>query len=197
MKTRILFLAALIVLATGVKAQPATRDFRPHKGMNVMRQDSAFKGRMWANPERQHRMNQPGFVQALNLSDDQIKAIKYLRLQMHKEVKPLQNKLMEAVVHQKTLLSADEPNMKAINENIEKIGAIRIDIQKTRTKYLLDMRSKLNDEQRMKLDMMKSHHGNFNGPRKGMNSKGMNNGQMRQGFDRMGMGMDFGPGFDF
>jgi Spy/CpxP family protein refolding chaperone len=127
-------------------------------------------------------MNQEGLVRALDLNEDQIKAIKDIQLNMHKEIKPLQNQVGEAIAHQKTLLSADNPNLNAINDNIEKIGQLKIDMAKIRTKYLLQMRSKLTDEQRMKLDLMREHHGKF-GP-------GMNKGQRGPGFGKPGMGFD-------
>jgi hypothetical protein len=67
--------------------------------------------------------------------------------------------------------------------------------QKVRIKYLLEMRSKLTDEQRMKMDMMKLNHGSFKDHRMGGNFGGMN-GEMRQRFNGPG-GMNFGPGLGF
>ncbi len=195
MKTGILVLAVLVMLASGVKAQPITKDNRSFKGMNMMRSDSDFRGVMRANFQRQRGMNQQGFVRALGLNDEQVKAFKEIHMIMYKEVKPLQNQLNETEAHQKTLLSADDPNLNAINDNIDKIGKFKTDIQKIRTKYLLEMKSKLTDEQRMKMDMMKMNHGNFNDPRMGMNFGGMH-GQIRQEFNRP-EGMNFGPGLNF
>jgi Spy/CpxP family protein refolding chaperone len=185
MKTKILMLAAMLVMVLGVSAQQV-RDVRMFRGMNLMRPDSDklsdIRGFARMNMERQRRMNQEGLVRALDLNDDQIKAIKDIQLSMHKEIKPLQNQLGEAMAHQKTLLSSDNPNLNAINDNIEKIGQIKIDMAKTRTKYLLQMRSRLTDEQRMKLDLMREHHRKF-GP-------GMNKGKGGPGFGRPGMGFD-------
>jgi Spy/CpxP family protein refolding chaperone len=195
MKTGILVLSVLVMLASGVKAQPMTKDNRSFKGMNMMRPDSDFRGAMRANFERQRRMNQQGLMHALGLNDEQVKAIKEIHLRMYKEVKPLQNLLNEAEAHQKTLLSADDPKLNAINDNIDKIGKLKTDIQKIRIKYLLEMKSKLTDEQRMKMDMMKMNHGNFNGHRNGSNLGGMN-GHNRQGFNGPG-GNNFGPGLNF
>jgi Spy/CpxP family protein refolding chaperone len=191
MKTKILFLAVLVMLAVWGKAQPRSMDIRSFKGMNMMQPDSNFRGLMRSTFEKQRRMNQEGIVRLLDLNDDQVKAIKEMQLLMHKEVKPVQNKLNEALAHQKTLLSEEDPDMKAINENIEKTGDLRTQIQKIRIKYLLEMRSKLTDEQRMKLEMMKEHHF-LKGPRMDFNFGG-NAGQM----NRFGMGPHSMQNFDF
>lgn len=195
MKTGILVLAAFMMLASGVKAQPVTREIRTFKGMNVMHPDSNFRGRMGTGFQRHGEMNQQGMFRALNLTDEQVKAFKEIHMSLYKEVKPIQNQLNEAEAHQKTLLSADEPNLNAINDNIEKIGKLKTEIQKVRIKYLLEMRSKLTDEQRMKMDMMKLNHGSFKDHRMGGNFGGMN-GEMRQRFNGPG-GMNFGPGLGF
>ena len=171
-------LAALLLMAVGLNAQPG-RNIRMFRSMNIMRPDSNFR------PDVGRRgMDKPGIGRALGLNEDQVKAFKDIHLKMHQEIKPLQNQLGEAEAHQKTLLSADSPNLNAINDNIEKIGEIKIDMAKIRTKYMLETRSKLTDEQRMKLEMMRAHR-KFNGP-------GMQNGHRGPGFGGPGMGMDFG-----
>lgn len=191
MKTGILVLAVLVTLGAGLKAQPKTKDVRSFRGMTEMRPDSDFRRIMGATFD-QRRMNQQGLVRALDLNDEQVKAIKGIQLAMHKEVKPLQNQLNEAEAHLKTLLSVDDPNMNAINDNVDKVGKLRTDIQKVRIKYLLEMKSKLTDEQRMKMDMMKSHR-KFMGH--GMNGFSGMNSQNRQGFSGQG-GTNFGPGLN-
>jgi len=178
MKTGILVLAVLITMGVSLKAQPVPGNIRTFKGMNSIRSDSDFKGLMRTTIERQRRMNQQGLLRALDLSEEQIKAIKEIQLTMHKEVKPLLNQLNEAEAHQKTLVSADEPNIKSINDNLEKVGELKTDIQKVRIKYLLEMKSKLTDEQRMKLDMMR-HHRRFMGHGAGKMNFGSNSNQRR------------------
>lgn len=173
MKTGILVLAVLVTLGAGLKAQPKTKDVRSFRGMTEMRRDSDFRGAMRANFERQRGMNQQGLARALGLNEEQVKAFKEIHMIMYKEVKSLQNLLNEAEAHQKTLLSADDPNMNAVNDNIDKIGKFRTDIQKVRIKYLLEMKSKLTDEQRMKMDMMK-HHRKFMGHEAGKMNFGSN-----------------------
>ena len=68
---------------------------------------------------------------------------------------PLRNELGEAEAHQKTLLSAEKPDLGAINKNIEKIGGIRIEMAEVQTKHRLEMRAQLTDEQRLKLELFK------------------------------------------
>jgi Spy/CpxP family protein refolding chaperone len=70
-------------------------------------------------------------------------------------VQPLRNELGEAEAHQKTLMTTEKPDLAAINKNIEKIGAIKIEMAKIHAKNRLDMRAQLTDEQRVKFDMQR------------------------------------------
>jgi Spy/CpxP family protein refolding chaperone len=92
----------------------------------------------------------------LNLTDEQKEAIKKIMMSMPKEIKPLRNELGEAAAHQKTLMSADQPNIDAINKNLDKMSALKIKMAKIRTKGLLEMRAQLTDEQRFKAEAIKA-----------------------------------------
>lgn len=159
MKTKILSLALLMVMCLTVSAQP-----QMNRGM------MNFRG-----PQNNLQMNQnrQDLAKALNLTDEQKAAFKKEMLAMHKEILPLRNEIGEAEAHQKTLLSADKPDLSAIDKNIDKIGALRVEIAKIAMKHRLEMRSLLTDEQRMKFDAWK---------------QGMRH-QMGQRFGRPGMGM--------
>src|SRR5665647_2484516 len=100
---------------------------------------------------------QGGFAKGLNLTDAQKDAFKQSMMAMQKEIKPLRNELGEATAHQKTLVSIDKPDMSAINKNLEKIGALKVEMAKLQVKHRLDMRAQLTDEQRMKFDAFKAN----------------------------------------
>ena len=160
MKTKILMMVILMGVSSIMFAQPAKND-----------SEKPFRGQEW----RSHGQDGPnGPMKGLNLTDVQKDAFKQSMMALQKEVKPLRNELGEAMAHQKTLTSADKPDMAAINKNIEKIGSLKVEMAKIRVKHRLDMRAQLTDEQRMKFDAfketMKRGKGNW-----GMNrGRGMN-----------------------
>jgi Spy/CpxP family protein refolding chaperone len=141
MKSKILSLALFVVMCLTVSAQP-----QMNRGAGNIR---GPQNNMWRN------QNRPDLAKALNLTDEQKEAFKKIRLAMHKEILPLRNEIGEAVAHQKTLLSAEKPDLSAIDKNIDKIGTLKIELAKIAVKHRLDMRALLTDEQRMKFDAWK------------------------------------------
>ena len=161
MKTKILMLAVLLGLTTVVVAQPKEKE-----------QGKSFQG-----PKHEMRMDdrKGGTENGLNLTDAQKEAFKQNRLAMQKQLQPIQNELGEAEAHQKTLMSAEKPDLAAINKNIEKIGGLKVEMEKIRTKNHLDMRAQLTEEQRLKFDAFKGkmkHDGGSEGVRHNMKMKG-------------------------
>lgn len=138
MKTKILMLVVLMGLSAVVMAQ-----------RNENRSGKQLRGQ-----DREMRMgdNQRGPANGLNLTDEQKEAFKESRLATQKLLQPLQNELGEVKARQKTLMSAQEPDMSAINANIEKMGTLKIEMAKIQAKQRLEMRAKLTDEQRLKFD---------------------------------------------
>lgn len=151
MKTKVLMIAVLLGLTTVSMAQPKENEQRkaPFAPKHEMRME--------------HRNLGPGA--ALQLTDAQKEAFKQSRLAMQKQLLPIQNELGEAEAHQKTLMTAEKPDLAAINKNIEKIGSLRVEMAKIRAKSRLDMRAQLTEEQRLKLDAMKGHLQQGNGMR--------------------------------
>ena len=162
MKAKILSLALLMVMCLTVSAQP-----QMNRGMRNFR---GPQNNMWMNQNRQDP------AKALNLTDEQKEAFKKIRLAMHKEILPIQNEIGEAEAHQKTLLSAEKPDLAAINKNIEKIGALRVEIAKIAMKHRLEMRSLLTDDQRMKFDAWNHGMRHPKGQRFGRPGMGMRHG---------------------
>lgn len=132
--------AVLVAQPTGVTAK--------RMGMSANRPMNAMRG---AGPSNR-----------LNLTNEQKEAFKQSTLALQKQLQPLRNELHEAMAHQKTLTTAEKPDFGAINKNIEKIGALRIEMAKIQTRHHLEMRAQLTDEQRLKFDLFKGGmmHGN-------------------------------------
>ena len=145
MKTRLLIVVALFAFTTILTAQTPQGNPAMKSGAKVM-----------GKPLNEQ---QKAPLQFLNLTDVQKEALKNNAMEMHKKTQPIRNELREAEVHQRTLMTAEKPDIKAINKNIERIGELKVEIAKITAAQRLEMRALLTDEQRMKLDM---HRGEFN-----------------------------------
>ena len=142
MKAKILIMVVLMGFSSILLAQPAKND-----------SGKSFRGQEWRS---QGKGGQNGPMKGLNLTDAQKEAFKQSMMAMQKELKPLRNELGEVMAHQKTLVSADTPDMKAIDKNLEKIGDLKVEMAKIQVKHRLEMRAQLTDEQRMKFDMFRA-----------------------------------------
>jgi Spy/CpxP family protein refolding chaperone len=154
MKTKVLMFVVLMSMSAVCIAQPADKsEMKPIR------------------PDRSLLMNEGkrGPANGLNLTDAQKEAFKQGILAVQKQLQPLRNELGEAKAHQKTLMTAEKPDLSAINKNIEKIGAIKVEMEKIQVKNRLDMRAQLTDEQRLKFDRWKGKKRQERGPR-GMRS---------------------------
>lgn len=161
MKTKVLMFIVLMSLSAVLVAQPI--DLGGKK---------SFRGqdRVLLDEGQRSPMN------GLNLTDVQKEAFKQSMLAMQKQLQPIRNELGEAEAHQKTLTTAEKPDLAAINKNIEKIGALRIEMAKIQVKHHLEMRARLTDEQRLKFDLFKEKM------KQGKGQKGMRqNMKMHQG----------------
>lgn len=141
MKAKILIMVVLMSFSAVLVAQPG--EYGPKK---------SFRG-----PGNEVRMNDNhrSPVEGLDLTDAQKEEFKKSMMVMQKELKPLRNELGEVQAHQRTLVSADEPDLKAINKNLDKIGELKTKMAKIQVKQRLDLRAQLTEEQRMKFDMFK------------------------------------------
>lgn len=169
MKAKILMLAVLFSFSVASYAQSSDKEqARPMRGQgNEMRMGDDHKG--------------PGA--GLKLTDAQKESFKKSMMAMHKQLLPLRNELGEAKAHQKTLESAEKPDFTAINKNLEKIGTIKVEMEKIQTKNRLDMRAQLTDEQRLAFDMHKAkmmQNKGSKGKKPGMH-QGMRPGMKMQG----------------
>lgn len=140
MKAKILFVVLLMSLSFALKAQ--TTESSPKKPLHRQ-----------GNEMRIMSDGKEGPLKGLNLSDAQKATFKESMIAMQKQMQPIKNELGEAEAHQKTLMTAEKPDIAAVNTNIDRIGALRIEIAKIKTRHHLEMRSQLNDEQRLKFDL--------------------------------------------
>ena len=164
MRTKILSIVLLMGMSVAVMAQ--TTENGPKKPMRG--QDHSLM--------IQDRQKGPG--EGLNLTDAQKEAFKQSRLDMQKQILPLRNELGEAEAHQKTLVTAEKPDISAINKNIEKIGAIKIELAKIKVKNHLDLRAQLTDEQKLKFDLRSGKMGHDKGDKEGKSRRGVRPMQM-------------------
>jgi len=97
-----------------------------------------------------------------NMTEDQKAKMKDLHVAFYKEVQPLRNQLGELKARQKTLSTLDNPDMKAINANIDEITKVMNQLMKSRAAFRQKVRALLTDEQKVWFDshpMHKNHRG--------------------------------------
>ena len=106
------------------------------------------------------------------LSEDQKAQIHKLRISHLKDVQALRNQVRENRAHFKTLMTSENPDMNAINKNIDEFGGIRSQLMKKQAAHIQDIRKLLNDEQRLIFDRKVTENGQAVNIRHGkMNSK--------------------------
>jgi len=85
----------------------------------------------------------------IELSDQQKKQMKEVRIEFAKATRDLNNELNELRARQKTLMSDEKANVEAIYTNIDKVSALKNQLMKKRVSMKLDMQSFLSDEQKI------------------------------------------------
>src|ERR1035437_6857741 len=105
-------------------------------GSGSMLAQTASKGEM-KRTEIHKEMEHNGIP---NLTDEQKAKIKDLHVAHYKETKPLRNQLGELKAKQKTLATADNPDMKAINANIDEITKVMNQLMKSKAAFRQQVR---------------------------------------------------------
>ncbi len=145
----------------------------------------------WAQPPKGRGMplkksQHFGMMQSmLDLTDAQQEQMKQLNLERTKELLPLRNEMAVLKARYHALVTAEKPDQKAINANIDKQTDLINKMMKLRAKYSGKMRDILTEEQWL---LIQSH--------KSMIIKGMSmhgKGGMQGGMGHCGKGMR-GPG---
>jgi Spy/CpxP family protein refolding chaperone len=131
----------------------------------------------------------------LDLTEEQQTQIKDLRLAHMKGVNPLRDQLVENMTHNRTLLNAEKPDMKAISNNIDKRTELQNKLAKLNADFRVKFRSVLTEEQQL---MIGSRGGRFGG--QGFyGRRGRGNFRMSgncPGFGRGYRSGGYGPGFE-
>lgn len=83
---------------------------------------------------------------------EQKEAVKSIRLETAKEIKPLRNQLQELEANQKTITTATKADLNAIYKNIENMADIKTAMAKITAKQHQDIRAMLTEEQLLKFD---------------------------------------------
>ena len=115
-------------------------------------------------PRRQHRDEQAQgwerMAERLDLTEAQQDQLKTLRLSFREETLPLKNELREKKARMRTLTTAKEADMKAINQLAEEMGELQTNMVKKHLAHRQEVRKILTDEQRILFDSHRPHrHG--------------------------------------
>jgi len=140
-KSTILVIAIFILAGMNLNAQRGYGQRGLNTGMNLNAQ-RGYSGQRGLNYEQRA-------YYCLNLSDEQQEQVNDMRIDHLKEVQPLRDQLMETLTHQRTLMNADNPDKKAINENINKATKLQNEIAKLGADFQLKFKSILSDEQKV------------------------------------------------
>ena len=179
MKAKILMLAMLMSLSAIVSAQtselvPKKQEIQ-QKEAEMQRKKTEMQKKAFAMQKKAAAMQRmQGTANGLNLTEAQKTSFKQGMIALQKQMQPLRNLLGEAEAHQKTLITAEKPDLGAINKNIEKIGDLRVQMAKIQAKQRLEMRALLTDEQRLKFDLFRDNMKNGKGPKGMKDGKGPN-----------------------
>ncbi len=87
-----------------------------------------------------------------NLTDDQKKQIKDIRVAYAKDATKTKNLVREKRAHLQTLKGEDKPDMKAINQTIDEMTELQNKQMKARVEMQLKIRALLTDEQKVFFD---------------------------------------------
>lgn len=105
------------------------------------------------NGDQLQRRDGSGMMSAIpDLTDEQQEKIKAIHLNMMKESLPIKNKIGENEAKMKTLQTADNPDMKAINALIDETAKLEADLKKKMAANHQDVRKLLTAEQRVIFD---------------------------------------------
>jgi len=144
----VLFLT--VMMGVGLNAQYGQYGNRKHirNGQEFVRGGCEFaRGQKFGNGHA--RMNQ---ALALDLTEEQTEAMKALRLEHYKTMKPLRNKMVELKARERTLLSEEVVDLKLVNKGIDEQTDLMNKMKKLQAEQKVNAKEILTDEQIMKLE---------------------------------------------
>jgi len=99
----------------------------------------------------------PRMIEVLDLTVDQQKQMKDLKLKHDKEMIPLRADRLKATEELRLLKAQDKPNLKAINNKIDEVVALKAKIMKARARHQVEVKNILTEEQRLKWEERQMH----------------------------------------
>ena len=132
----------------------------------------------------------------LDLTEAQSEEITSLRTEHYKNMKPLRAQMLEHKARERTLLSEESVNLKAVDKVIDQQTDLLNQMRKLQTKHRVAVKNVLSDEQVMKLEQRQRHSARMGQGRKGRgygSGSGYGRGYHRGG-DR-GADRGFGRGY--
>ncbi|MFP5277251.1 MAG: Spy/CpxP family protein refolding chaperone [Acidobacteriota bacterium] len=108
--------------------------------------------------------NRPRMIQALKLTEDQRKAMDAILFKHREQLIDLHANLQKTELGMHPLMSASQPDQKAIESQIDKIIAARGALEKANALFLLDIRMKLTADQWKQLQDMRAAMRDHRGP---------------------------------
>lgn len=117
----------------------------------------------------------------LELTEEQEAKMTSLRTDHYKEITPLRNKMSELKARERTLLSEESIDMKAVNKTIDEQTDLMNSMRKLQVEHQLAVKSNLTDEQVMKLQQRRQF-----ARRNGMHGKSGHRGARYNGGKGMG-----------
>lgn len=117
----------------------------------------------------------------LDLSEEQQEELSALRTGHYKEITPLKNKMAELRARERTLLSEEDVDMKAVEKNIDEQTDLLNKMKKLQTLHELNVKNILSDEQVMKMQQGRrfSHRDGYYGKGNPGGDRGM---RMERGY---------------
>ncbi|RLE06035.1 MAG: hypothetical protein DRJ13_00935 [Bacteroidetes bacterium] len=117
----------------------------------------------------------------LELTEEQEAKMTSLRTDHYKDITPLRNKMSELKARERTLLSEESIDMKAVNKTIDEQTDLMNSMRKLQVEHQLAVKSNLTDEQVMKLQQRRQFS-----RRNGMHGKSGHRGARYNGGKGMG-----------
>lgn len=157
MKFLKLFIPLTIAATTVIAQQPGkTQDSKDAK--TAPQENTKPERPMPTRPERPVMMrgNQDN-MEIPNLTEEQKTKIKDIKLKNEREMLTLKNQIGEKKAKLKTQTTTDSPNMNEVNKTIDEIGNLKSQINKRKAAAKQEIRSLLNEEQKLAFDTQKKN----------------------------------------
>jgi len=143
---RIITSALLLLLVSSLTVQAQKNNKQERRAEMKQRTEQRM------GPRGTQQRGQEAMLTSLNLSSEQEVAIRAIMLDCKKETLPLNNELGEKKARLRTLSSADEYDVAALNNVVDEMSELNASIQKVNLAKKEEIRALLNDDQKILFD---------------------------------------------